>query len=483
MLQSIRLLAALSHLFWGENPASLQEPSMGDRAETIWLRARESIRESLSTSAYEIWFENAGAEGMEEDNTFLLSVPNHFAKTRIEARFLPLIEESLQEVVGEEVPVRVVVSPSDEGAAGVAERPVPLPQIYINEPPVLGDLNPKYTFDSFVIGSNNRFAHMVALTIAEKPAQAYNPFFIYGGVGLGKTHLLQAMGHYVATNSPELSVKYMTVESFTNDFINSIRDGKMEAFNRKYRNNDVLLIDDVQFLEKKEGTQEAFFHTFNTLYEAGKQIAISSDRPPKEIATLEERLRSRFESGLITDIQPPDVETRIAILRKQVASRKIYISPDSTDEVLGFIARGIPTNIRELEGALNRVEAEATLANSDITLPLAKEALKNILPTNLDTRITMDMIQNEICRYFTVSMSDLKGSKRSQSIVFPRQIAMYLCRELTDASQPRIGDKFGGRDHTTVIHAINKISRLIKEEREVFTMVQQITSKLKRSHS
>jgi len=255
----------------------------------------------------------------------------------------------------------------------------------------------------------------------------------------------------------------------------------MEAFNRKYRNEDVLLIDDVQFLEKKEGTQEAFFHIFNTLYEAGKQIAICSDRHPKEIATLEERLRSRFESGLTTDIQPPDVETRIAILRKQVASRGIIIGDDSVDDVLGYIARGIPTNIRELEGALNRVEAEAVLANSPITLPLAKEALKNILPANLDTRITLDMIQNEICRTFNVSMSDLKGSKRNQSIVFPRQVAMYLCRELTDASQPRIGEKFGGRDHTTVIHAINKISKLIKEEREVFTMVQQITGRLKQA--
>ena len=273
----------------------------------------------------------------------------------------------------------------------------------------------------------------------------------------------------------------MTVESFTNDFINSVRDRKMEEFKRKYRNNDVLLIDDIQFLENKEGTQEEFFHTFNDLYEAGKQIAISSDRPPKEIATLEERLRSRFESGLITDIQPPDVETRIAILRKQVSSRGIFIPPESTDDVLGFIARGIPTNIRELEGALIRVAAQAKFTSSEITLPLAKDALKDILPTNIDTRITIDMIQNEACRFFSLSMSDLKGSKRNQSIVFPRQIAMYLSRELTDSSLPRVGDKFGGRDHTTVIHAINKISKLIKEEREVFTMVQQITSRLKNS--
>lgn len=453
---------------------------MADRAETIWRRAKESIRESLSSSAYEIWFENAGTEGMEEDNTFLLSVPNDFAKSKIETRFMPLIEDSLQEVVGEEVPVRVVVAPLAVDG-GEPPRTLPLPRIEVSEPQVLGSLNPKYTFDSFVIGSSNRFAHAAALAVAEVPAQAYNPFFIYGGVGLGKTHLLQAIGHYVATNNPELSVKYMTVESFTNDFINSVRDRKMEDFKRKYRNNDVLLIDDIQFLENKEGTQEEFFHTFNDLYEAGKQIAISSDRPPKEIATLEERLRSRFESGLITDIQPPDVETRIAILRKQVASRNIYISPDSTDEVLGFIARGIPTNIRELEGALIRVAAQAKFTSSEITLPLAKDALKDILPTNLDTRITIDMIQNEACRFFSVSMSDLKGSKRNQSIVFPRQIAMYLCRELTDSSLPRIGDKFGGRDHTTVIHAINKIAKLIKEEREVFTMVQQITSRLKNS--
>ncbi|MBI5870873.1 MAG: chromosomal replication initiator protein DnaA [Actinobacteria bacterium] len=453
---------------------------MADRAETIWRRAKESIRESLSSSAYEIWFENAGTEGMEEDNTFLLSVPNDFAKSKIETRFMPLIEDSLQEVVGEEVPVRVVVAPlvTDGNEPPVS---LPLPRIEVSERPALGSLNPKYTFESFVIGSSNRFAHAAALAVAEVPARAYNPFFIYGGVGLGKTHLLQAIGHYVATNNPELSVKYMTVESFTNDFINSVRDRKMEDFKRKYRNNDVLLIDDIQFLENKEGTQEEFFHTFNDLYEAGKQIAISSDRPPKEIATLEERLRSRFESGLITDIQPPDVETRIAILRKQVASRNIYISPDSTDEVLGFIARGIPTNIRELEGALIRVAAQAKFTSSEITLPLAKDALKDILPTNLDTRITIDMIQNEACRFFSVSMSDLKGSKRSQSIVFPRQIAMYLCRELTDSSLPRIGEKFGGRDHTTVIHAINKIAKLIKEEREVFTMVQQITSRLKNS--
>lgn len=454
---------------------------MEEQVETIWQRAKETIRETLSTSAYEIWFENTGAAGM-EGTEFLLSVPNDFTKKRIENRFMPLIEDSLQEVVGEEVPVRLVVSPKNESPAADHQDILPPSLISVSEPPVLKSLNPKYTFDSFVIGSSNRFAHAAALAVAEAPAKAYNPFFIYGGVGLGKTHLLQAIGHYVATNNPEMSVKYVTVESFTNDFINLVKDGKMDEFKRNYRNNDVLLIDDIQFLENKERTQEEFFHTFNTLYEAGKQIAISSDRPPQEIATLEERLISRFGSGLTTDIHPPDVETRIAILRKKVGVSGVVISPGSIDDVLGYIAAGIPTNIRELEGALNRLSAYAIHTRSEITLELAKAALKDILPTSLDTRISIDMIQSEVCRTFNISMSDLRGSKRSQNIVFPRQVAMYLCRELTDSSQPRIGQKFGGRDHTTVIHSINKISNLIKEEREVFTMVQQITSKLKSSY-
>ncbi|MCL6106668.1 MAG: chromosomal replication initiator protein DnaA [Actinobacteria bacterium] len=447
-----------------------------EQPQTIWRRAKESIRETLSTSAYEIWFERADAAGMEE-KTFLLSVPNDFTKSRIESRFMPLIEDSLQEVLGEEVPVRLVVVPprADNSTEPAAPTPLPL----VSEPAILKELNPKYTFDSFVIGSSNRFSHAAALAVAEAPARAYNPLFIYGGVGLGKTHLLQAIGHYAATNNPEMSVKYMTTEMFTNDFINSVMDKKMESFKRKYRNNDILLIDDIQFLEDKEGTQEEFFHTFNTLYEAGNQIAIASDRPPKEIATLEERLRSRFESGLITDIQPPDIETRIAILKKKVKADGIVIPDTSVDEVLGFIAGGIPSNIRELEGALIRVVALASLTRTEISLPLAKEALKNLLPANMETRITIDMIQNEICRTFGISMSDLKGDKRSQSIVYPRQIAMYLCRELTDSSLPHIGRKFGGRDHSTVLYAINKIAKLIKEEREVYTRVQQLTSKLK----
>ncbi|MHB8967962.1 MAG: chromosomal replication initiator protein DnaA [Thermoleophilia bacterium] len=451
---------------------------MEEQVETIWQRAKETIRESLSNSTYKIWFENTGAAGIEND-IFLLSVPNDFTKTRIEKRFLPLIEDSLQEVVGDEMSVRLVVKPSPGVAVEVADAPITPAFINTNQQQSLRSLNPKYTFESFVIGSSNRFAHAAALAVAEKPAQAYNPLFIYGGVGLGKTHLLQAIGHYVATNNPEMTVKYITLEEFTNDFINSLRDQRIEGFKRSYRNVDVLLIDDVQFLENKEQTQEEFFHTFNSLYEAGNQIVLNSDRPPKEIATLEERLRSRFESGLITDIQPPDIETRIAILKKRIDADAISIPEENVSEVLDFIASGIPTNIRELEGALIRVVALASLEGSEISLPLAKEALKNLLPRRVDMMITIDMIQNEICKTFNVSMSDLKGNKRSQNIVFPRQIAMYLCRELTDSSQPRIGEKFGGRDHTTVIHAINKISNLIKEEREVYDLVQRVTLKMK----
>lgn len=461
---------------------------MEDRANTIWKQAKETIRESLSSSTYEIWFDKADAVGM-DDNTFLLSVPNDFAKSRIENRYLPLIEDSLQEVVGEEVPVRLVVSqgPAYGSATADAAPAIPVPVVHeggrrdggMRSSPVFP--NPKYNFDSFVIGSSNRFAHHAALAVAEKPARAFNPLFIYGEVGLGKTHLLQAIGHYVLTQNTGLSVNYTTVEMFTNDFINSIRDGRMESFKKKYRDNDVLLLDDVQFLEEKERTQEEFFHTFNTLYEAGKQIVITSDRSPKELSTLQARIQSRFGSGLITDIQPPDLETRLAILRKRIKNDGIFIDKNQEDEVLGFIAESIPTNIRELEGSLIRVVAMSQLTNKEISLSLARDTLKDLLPTSPNKRISIDMIQKEVCKTFGLAMSELKGDRRSQNIVFPRQISMYLSRELTDSSLPQIGRSFGGRDHSTVIHSCDKISRLIKEEREVFDLVQRVTSKLKRS--
>jgi chromosomal replication initiator protein len=340
-------------------------------------------------------------------------------------------------------------------------------------------MNPKYTFDSFVIGSSNRFAHAAALAVAEAPAQAYNPLFIYGSTGLGKTHLLQAIAQYTSEHAGSLTARYVTSETFMNDFINSLRDKRIEGFKQRYRNYDVLLIDDVQFFENKERIQEEFFHTFNSLYEAGSQIVISSDRPPREISTLEERLRSRFEWGLITDIQPPDLETRIAILRKKEKIDGIAV-PDA--EVLTFIAGRISTNIRELEGALTRVVAFSSLTGSPMTTDLAQFVLKDVFPQGELAEVTIKGIQDTVSDRFGLSLEELCGDKRSQNIVYPRQVAMYLSRELTDSSLPKIGKEFGGRDHTTVIHATSKIARLIKEDRSVYNLVQELTARIKQAH-
>jgi chromosomal replication initiator protein len=340
-------------------------------------------------------------------------------------------------------------------------------------------MNPKYTFDSFVIGSSNRFAHAAALAVAEAPAQAYNPLFIYGSTGLGKTHLLQAIAQYTSEHAGSLTARYVTSETFMNDFINSLRDKRIEGFKQRYRNYDVLLIDDVQFFEHKERIQEEFFHTFNSLYEAGSQIVISSDRPPREISTLEERLRSRFEWGLITDIQPPDLETRIAILRKKEKIDGIAV-PDA--DVLTFIASRISTNIRELEGALTRVVAFSSLTGREMTTELAQFVLKDVFPQGELAQVTIKGIQDHVSDRFGLSLEELCGDKRSQNIVYPRQVAMYLSRELTDASLPKIGKEFGGRDHTTVIHATSKIARLIKEDRTVYNLVQELTARIKQAH-
>jgi chromosomal replication initiator protein len=339
-------------------------------------------------------------------------------------------------------------------------------------------LNTRYTFDVFVIGSSNRFAHAAALAVAESPAQAYNPLFIYGSTGLGKTHLLHAIGHYVATTHPRLAVRYVTTETLLNDFIDALRDKKIDAFKSRYRTYDILLIDDIQFLEGKMKLQEEFFHTFNTLYEAGKQIVISSDRPPKQIAELEARLRSRFEWGLITDVQPPDLETRIAILRKKVALEGLTVADP---QVLTTIAGRIASNIRELEGAMTRVVAYASLTGRPITSDVAMEVLKDLFPEGGTAPITVDDIQRVVCETFGVSMADLKGDKRHQAIVYPRQIAMYLARELTDLSLPKIGAKFGGKDHTTVMYANTKIARVMQQDRDAYNIVQQLTASIKQS--
>ena len=344
-----------------------------------------------------------------------------------------------------------------------------------NETNQRAQLNPKYTFDTFVIGNSNRFAHAAALAVAEAPAQAYNPLFIYGGVGLGKTHLMHAIGHYILNQNPHSKVVYVSSEKFTNELINSIRDDRNNEFREKYRNVDVLLIDDIQFIAGKESTQEEFFHTFNALHEANKQIIISSDRPPKEIPTLEDRLRSRFEWGLISDIQPPDLETRIAILKKKAKMENLNIP----DDVMLYIATKIQSNIRELEGALIRIVAYSSLTNKEVTVELAEEALKDIISDTKPRKITVDLIKEVVAKEFNVKIEDFNSKKRTRAIAYPRQIAMYLTRELTDLSLPKIGDEFGGRDHTTVIHAYDKIANDIKESEDFKNRVDNLIKDIK----
>jgi chromosomal replication initiator protein len=435
-------------------------------AETVWSDVASRLRGALNESTFHNWFGQVG--GMElTDEEFVLAVPNDFTREWIEGHFIGLISAAVNDVVGEERPVRFFVREEKRRAA---VHDVAAPRRLAE------GLNPKYTFDSFVIGSSNRFAHAAALAVAEAPAQAYNPLFIYGSTGLGKTHLLQAIAHYVDENTGELSVRYVTSETFMNDFINSLRDKRIEGFKQRYRTYDVLLVDDVQFFEHKERIQEEFFHTFNSLHEAGSQIVMSSDRPPREIATLEERLRSRFEWGLITDIQPPDLETRIAILRKRVKTENIHV-PDP--QVLTFIASRVSSNIRELEGALTRVIAFSSLTGRAMTEELAQDVLKDVFPQGDLPQVSIDRIQQLVSERFGLSLDELTGDKRSQNIVYPRQVAMYLSRELTDSSLPKIGKEFGGRDHTTVIHATSKIARLIREDRSVYNLVQELTARIK----
>jgi chromosomal replication initiator protein len=336
-------------------------------------------------------------------------------------------------------------------------------------------LNPKYVFDSFVIGNSNRFAHAAAVAVAEAPARAYNPLFIYGDSGLGKTHLLHAIGHYAARMFPNVRVRYVSTEEFTNEFINLVHSGRAEDFRRRYRDIDFLLIDDIQFLERAERTQEEFFHTFNTLHNASKQIVITSDRAPKKLTTLEDRLRTRFEWGLITDVQAPDLETRIAILRKKAYGERLQVP----DPVLEFIASKVQTNIRELEGALIRVTAFASLNKQQVDLPLAELVLKDLISDEQGPQITAAIIMAATAEYFSVTMEELQGSNRSRTLVNARQIAMYLCRELTELSLPRIGASFGGKDHTTVMHAVKKITNLMSERRATYTQVTELTARIK----
>lgn len=456
----------------------------------IWDGVLEVVREELTTPVYKTWFEHAHAVGIDPDGTFAVGVQNEFAREWFESRYSSLIRSALTQVTGEDLGLRIVV---DRDGEPVVSEEEPVSSEDATDPLALtleaseqmrlkqaseGQFGSKYTFDTFVAGESNRFAYTAALAVAEAPGLSYNPLFIYGGAGLGKTHLLQAIGHYVTAHYPHKKVVYVSTEQFTNDFINSIRDrdsNRIEGFRRRYRDNDVLLIDDVQFLKGKEGIQEEFFHTFNALQQHGKAVVLSSDRPPKDIATLEDRLRSRFSMGLITDIQPPDLETRIAILRRKVEAERL----DIPNEVLEYTAGRVSSNVRELEGALTRIAAYGSLSRHPIDLDLAKSVLQDAFPERSIRPISIAAIKREVCKYYSISESELTGSKRSRSIVYPRQIAMYLARELTDLSLPKIGDAFGGRDHTTVIHAKDKILKMMTAQREVYNQIQALTNSIR----
>lgn len=443
---------------------------MGLNLENIWNESLKLIKTELTEVSFNTWLKTIEPLSL-TDNIILLGVPNEFTKGILEARYQTLIKNALKQVTNIDFEIKFLI-PGEE-INNYFGQTTQTSIIENNSP--RAQLNPKYTFDTFVIGNSNRFAHAASLAVAEAPAKAYNPLFIYGGVGLGKTHLMHAIGHYILNQNPKASVVYVSSEKFTNELINSIRDDRNVEFRNKYRNVDVLLVDDIQFIAGKERTQEEFFHTFNALHEANKQIIISSDRPPKEIPTLEDRLRSRFEWGLIADIQPPDLETRIAILRKKAKVENIDVSND----VMLYIATKIQSNIRELEGALIRIVAYSSLTNKKVTVDLATEALKDIISNTKPREITPELIKEIVAKNFNIKIEDFNSKKRSRSISYPRQIAMYLCRELTDLSLPKIGDEFGGRDHTTVIHAYDKISSDIKNNNEINIKIQNLIKEIK----
>ncbi|MCG7345781.1 chromosomal replication initiator protein DnaA [Sporosarcina sp. ACRSL] len=448
-----------------------------DQLEKLWNNVLSKIEGKISRPSFETWLKSTKLMSYGDENV-TIAVPNSFAKDWLENHYVHLITGILSELTGEDRLIHFVVPKEMEENDFQVPKPVVKQadrSSAIQSASVM--LNPKYTFDTFVIGSGNRFAHAASLAVAEAPAKSYNPLFIYGGVGLGKTHLMHAIGHYILEQDPSSKVVYLSSEKFTNEFINSIMNNKAGDFRNQYRNVDVLLIDDIQFIAGKEQTQEEFFHTFNTLHEESKQIIISSDRPPKEIPTLEDRLRSRFEWGLITDIAPPDLETRIAILRKKAKADGLL---DISDEVMLYIANQIDTNIRELEGALIRVVAYSSLVNMDITTDLAAEALKDIIPNSRPRTVSILDIQKTVGEHYNVRLEDFTAKKRTRAIAFPRQIAMYLSRELTDSSLPKIGSEFGGRDHSTVIHAHEKISKQLKEDQNLQQDIQDIKSILGR---
>ena len=475
---------------------------MDDHANltAMWAQALSTLADGVLTPQQSAFVSLTRPLALIED-TVLLAAPNEFTKDVLETRLRPFVVSALSETLGREIHLAVTVNSSvtpsldevatdaladatyaDASPTPTSEQPLPRfddgPRPGTGSPTTRhqdGRLNAKYTFDTFVIGSSNRFAHAAAVAVAERPAAAYNPLFIYGGSGLGKTHLLHAIGHYTRTLYSGTRVRYVSSEEFTNEFINSIRDDKAAAFQRRYRDVDVLIVDDIQFLSGKVQTQEEFFHTFNTLHNADKQIVVTSDQPPKQLPDFEDRMRSRFEWGLMTDVQPPDLETRIAILRKKSVQERV----DAPAEVLEYIASQIVSNIRELEGALIRVTAFASLNRQPIDLAITEIVLKDLFPSDTGPEITAAQIMAATASYFGVTIDDLCGASRSRVLVTARQIAMYLCRELTDLSLPKIGQTFGGRDHTTVMHADRKIRQLMAERRSLFNQVTDLTGRIK----
>lgn len=443
-----------------------------DDLQTLWNFLKEKFKESLSKVSYDTWIESASPIRI-TDNNIIIEVPSSLHKEYWENNLATRIVENIYEYSSREISPLFVIkneqdTPTNEN--NVLRNEVPKKTLFKRDI----QLNTKYTFDTFVIGKGNQMAHAAALVVAEEPGTIYNPLFFYGGVGLGKTHLMHAIGHQMLLLNPDARVKYVSSETFANDFINSIQNKTQEKFRNEYRSVDLLLVDDIQFFADKEGTQEEFFHTFNALYDDRKQIVLTSDRLPNEIPKLQERLVSRFAWGLSVDITPPDLETRIAILRKKANAERLEIPGDT----LSYIAGQIDSNIRELEGALVRVQAYAAIESRDITTSLAADALKSMLPSAKPSTLTILDIQNAVSKYYQLSIADLKGKKRIKSIVLPRQIAMYLSRELTSNSLPKIGAEFGGKDHTTVIHAYEKIVHALSTDDQLKQELADIKKKL-----
>lgn len=435
---------------------------MQNELNELLEKAKELLKDETTKISYETWIKNLEIQSFEND-VIVLVASSSFQKESVQSRYSDLLTNTFNFLTNKECTI-TIISKDEIEEKDTVELPHDTGYGYSNS-----SLNPKYTFDTFVVGNNNRFAHAAALAVAEAPATSYNPLFIYGGVGLGKTHLMHAIGNAILRKNKDYNILYVTSEKFTNQLINAIKDNTSEQFRTKYRNIDVLLIDDIQFIAGKERIQEEFFHTFNTLHESGKQIILSSDRPPKDINLLEDRLKSRFEWGLIADISNPDYETRLAILRKKAQIDNIIVD----DEILANIANRIDSNIRELEGTLNKLIATSSLTNSPITKEMAEKAINDIVAQQ-EKVISAEYIQETVAKYFNINAKDLKGSKRSNDVAFPRQIAMYLCRKVAQMSLPQIGKDFGKRDHTTVMHAYNKIEKEIKENQNTKLIVESV---------